>query len=224
MAKVSANLSWQRALIVLTGTVVGVVVVSCLYWAQTVLVPVALAVFLSFLLTPLVSLLQRRGLGRTPSVIVVVLLAALVLGGVVALVATEVTSLAGELPTYTGNINEKIKSLRQVGHGTDRLEKMIQDITGEWESKPANPEEAETPDRPAVAVAPEKQSAVVVQPESPAWLSRLPALLTPVAQLIGGLALALVLVVFMLLKRESLRDRLIRLVGHGRMTGDQGAG
>jgi predicted PurR-regulated permease PerM len=158
------------------------------------------------------------GADGSPPGILVVLLAALVLGGVVTLVAFEVTSLAGELPTYTGNVKKKIKSLRQAGHGTDRLEKMIQDIMGEWELKPANLEEAETQDKPAVAVAPEKQSAVVVQPESPAWLSRLPAFFTPVAQLIGGLALALVLVVFMLLKRENLRNRLIRLVGHGRMT------
>jgi predicted PurR-regulated permease PerM len=220
VTKISANLSWQRALVVLTGTVVGVVVVSCLYWAQTVLVPVALAVFLSFLLTPLVSLLQRRGLRRTPSVIVVVLLAALVLGGVVTLVVTEVTGLAGELPTYTGNIREKVKSLRQMGHGTDRLEKMIQDITGEWKSEPGSPEDGQEaePTRGPVAVAPEKLSAVVVQPESNAWVSRLPDLLAPVVKVLGGLALALVLVVFMLLKRENLRNRLIRLVGHGRMT------
>lgn len=220
MAKVSANLGWQRALVVLTGTVVGVVVVSCLYWAQTVLVPVALAVFLSFLLAPLVTRLQRRGLGRTPSVVVVVLLAALVLGGIVTLVATEVTSLAGELPTYTDNIREKVKSLRQVGHGTDRLEKMIQDITGEWKSEPASPQDgkADEPSGDPVGLAPEKLSAVVVKPESAAWLSRLPDLLTPVVKLVGGLALALVLVVFMLLKRENLRNRLIRLVGHGRMT------
>jgi hypothetical protein len=59
---------------------------------------------------------------------------------------------------------------------------------------------------------------VVVQPEGPALLSRVPALLGPAAESLGGLALALVLVVFMLLKREDLRNRLIRLVGHGRMT------
>jgi predicted PurR-regulated permease PerM len=213
-------LSWQRAQVVLTGTVVGVVVVSCLYWAQTVLVPVALAVFLSFLLTPLVSFLQRRGLGRMTSVIVVVLLAALVLGGVVTLIATEVTSLAGDLPTYTDHIKEKAKSLRQAGHGTDRLEKMIQDITGEWKAEPASSEEgkADEPTGKPVAIAPEKPSAVVVQPESNAWVSRLPDLLAPVVKMLGGLALALVLVVFMLLKRENLRNRLIRLVGHGRMT------
>jgi predicted PurR-regulated permease PerM len=218
VTKISANLSWQRAQIVLTGTVVGVVVVSCLYWAQTVLVPVALAVFLSFLLTPLVSLLQRRGLGRIPSVLMVVLLAALVLGGVVTLVATEVTNLAGELPTYTGNIREKVKSLRQMGHGTDRLEKMIQDITGEWKSEPGSAEDGKADEPTGVAVAPEKVPTVVAQPESNAWLSRLPDLLAPVVKLVGGLALALVLVVFMLLKRENLRNRLIRLVGHGRMT------
>ena len=67
MAKASATPRWQRALIVLTGTVVGVVVISCLYWAQTVLVPVALAVFLTFLLTPLVSFLQRRPRDRVPA-------------------------------------------------------------------------------------------------------------------------------------------------------------
>ena len=117
MAKISGTPGWQRALIVLTGTVVGVVVVSCLYWAQRVLVPVALAVFLTFLLTPLVGFLQRRHLPRTPSVAVVVLLATLVLGGIVWLITAEVSGLTQELPTYTDNIKEKVKSLRQMGHG-----------------------------------------------------------------------------------------------------------
>ena len=97
MAKVSAVPGWQRALVVLTGTVVGVVVVGCLYWAQRVFIPVALAVFLTFLLAPLVSFLQRRHLGRAPAVVLVVLLTALLLGGVIWLVTAEVTSLAREL-------------------------------------------------------------------------------------------------------------------------------
>jgi predicted PurR-regulated permease PerM len=75
VAKVSAAPGWQRALIVLTGTVVGVVVISCLYWAQRVFIPVSLALFLTFLLAPLVSFLQRRRVGRAPSVVLVVLLA-----------------------------------------------------------------------------------------------------------------------------------------------------
>ena len=163
MTKVSVALGWQRALIVLTGTVVGVVVVSCLYWAQRVLIPVALAVFLTFLLTPLVGFLQRRGLRRMPAVVLVVLLAALVLGGIVWLVTAEGRSLVAELPTYTKNIKEKIQSLRRAGPGVaERLDKMIQDITGEWNSQPRAPEGAAA-DKPAgpVGTAPAKPSAVV---------------------------------------------------------------
>ncbi len=59
---------------------------------------------------------------------------------------------------------------------------------------------------------------MVLQPESPTWLARLPALLSSLLETLGGLALALVLVVFMLLKREDLRNRLIRLVSHGQIT------
>lgn len=215
MAKSSVVPAWQRAQIVQSGTVVGVVVVSCLYWAQTVFIPLALAVFLTFLLAPLVTILQRRGLGRTPSVLLVVLTAALFLGGGAWLVTAEVASLAGDLPTYTENIKGKVRSLRQLGHSSvmQRLEKMIQDITGEWQSQPASVDQA----APPVAADSEKPSAVVVRAESPAWSSQLPAYFRSLAESLGGLALALVLVVFMLLKRESLRNRLIRLVGDGRM-------
>jgi len=218
VVKTSAAPGWQRALIVLTSTVVGVVVVSCLYWAQRVLIPVALAVFLTFLLAPLVSFLQRRRLGRTLSVALVVLLAALLLGGVVWLFTVEVRSIADELPKYTENIKEKVRSLREKGQGSivERLEKMIQDITREWESQPASTEEGAVP--PPAAAIPEKPPSVVVEAESPPWLSRLPALLSPVVESLGSLAMALVLVVFMLLKREGLRNRLIRLIGHGRLT------
>ncbi len=213
MAARSAAPAWQRALVVLTGTVVGAVVVGCLYWAQTVLIPVALAVFLAFLLAPLVTILQRWHLRRTPSVVVVVLLAAVVLGGVAWLVAAEAKGLAADLPTYTANIRGKIRSLRQMGPDsiTDRLDKMVQEITGEWNTKPAG-------EAAAGEAGPANPAAVVLQPDSPAWLARLPAALMYVAQSLGGLALALVLVVFMLQKREDLRNRLIRLVGHGRLT------
>jgi predicted PurR-regulated permease PerM len=221
VAKVSAAPGWQRALVVLTGTVVGVVVVSCFYWAQVVFIPVALAVFLTFLLAPLVTFLQRRHLGRMPSVILVVLLAALVLGGVVCLVTVEVTSVARDLPTYTENLKGKIQALRQGSQGSilEGLDKMIQELAKEWEGPAARPA-GTAADQPAGSggAARANPLAVVVEPDSNAWLSRLPALLRPLVDTLGGLALALVLVVFMLLKREDLRNRLIRLVGRGRLT------
>lgn len=210
MAKISAAPGWQRSLVVLTGTVVGVVVVCCLYWAQVVFIPVALAVFLTFLLAPLVTILQRRHLARLPSVILVVMLAALVLSGVVWLVTVEVASLSNDFPTYTENIQGRIRSLRQEGQGSamEQLGKMIQVLTSEWETPPAE----------LGGVAPANPSAVMLQPNSLPWLSRLPALLWPLVETLCGLALALVLAVFMLLKREDLRNRLIRLVGHGSLT------
>jgi predicted PurR-regulated permease PerM len=220
VAKAFAVPGWQRALVVLAGTVVGVVVVSCLYWAQKVFIPVALAVFLTFLLAPLVGFLQRHRLGRAPSVGLVVLLAALALGGVVWLVTAEVRGVVAELPQYSENIQRKVRSLRELGEGAgaDRFHKMIHDITGAWKSQPAPPAGGEGQAAPAVAT-PDKPPAVVMQPDSPAWLARLPDLLLgPVTEMLGSLALTLVLVVFMLLKREDLRNRLIRLVGHGRIT------
>jgi predicted PurR-regulated permease PerM len=218
VAKPSAAPGWQLTLLVLTGTVVGVVVVSCLYWAQTVFIPVALAVFLSFLLAPLVTALQRRGLRRLPSVLLVAMLAAAVLGGGVWLVTAEVTSLAGEVPKYTENIKGKVKLLRHLGQGsvTSHLEKMIQEITGEW-NLPAGSREGKHGDKPPAAAS-KKPTAVVLEPESPTWLARIPAVLSSLLATLAGLALALVLVVFMLLKREDLRNRLIRLVGHGQIT------
>ena len=218
MTKTSALPGWQLALLILTGTVVGVVVVTCLYWAQTVFIPIAMAMFLTFLLAPLVAALQRRGLRRLPSVVLVVLLAATTLGGVVWLVTAEVTSLAGEVPKYTENITGRVKSLRNLGQGsvTRHLGKMIQEITGEW-NYPTTSREGGDEDKPKI-VAAEKPATVFVEPESPTWLARLPAFLSSLAGSLGGMAFALVLVVFMLLNREDLRNRLIRLVSHGQIT------
>ena len=79
MARTSAMPSWQLALVILTGTVVSVVIVSCLYWVRTVFIPVWLAVFLTFLLAPLVTALQRHGMRRLLAVILVVVLAGVLL-------------------------------------------------------------------------------------------------------------------------------------------------
>ena len=86
----------------------------------------------------------------------------------------------------------------------------------EW-NRPAGSQEGKDGDKPAVPAS-QKPTAVVLEPESPTWLARLPALLSSLLETLGGLALALVLVVFMLLKREDLRNRLIRLVSHGQIT------
>jgi predicted PurR-regulated permease PerM len=211
-------------MIVLTGTVTMVVVVACLYWAQAIFIPLALAIFLTFLLSPLVSGLQRRGLGRAPSVVLVVAITAVALGGIGWFAGRQVVGLIDEIPQYSDNIKGKVKSLRQLVHrpGAARFERMVHDISGELSATPPspNPSPKATREQPPPTLssdAPDRP-VVVVQPDSPPWLSRLPTALGSVVESLGVLALALVLLIFMLLKREDLRNRLIRLVGHGRVT------
>src|SRR5262249_1994507 len=119
------------------------------------------------------------------------------LGGLLWLVTRQVTGLAAELPHYNENIQAKVRLV------TDRLEELhetLNRLLGSGEAGPST------------------ESTVVVKPPAPPWLSSLPAMLAPLAQGLGGGGLALVLTGFMLLKREDLRNRLIRLAGEGRVT------
>src|SRR5438105_1851988 len=82
--------------------------VAGLYWGQRVLIPLALAVLLTFVLAPPVSLLERRGLGRVPAVLVVVGLAAALLGLVGWLVAAQLTALVNDLPGYKEAVRARV--------------------------------------------------------------------------------------------------------------------
>lgn len=219
MPSASAVPAWQRALPVLTGTVVGVVVVGALYWAQAVFIPVSLAVFLAFLLNGPVRALQRRGVGRFPSVALVVSLAALLLGGTFWVAGHQMTGLLAELPNYTANITAKIKSIQEMVPGSGRLEKMVGEITDQLKEKPNGPDSARPADATPAPRPVGQPPTVVLEPAaSPAWTRRVSGVLRPAVETLGGLALTLVLAVFMLLKREDLRNRFIRLVGHGQLT------
>ena len=246
VTKTSVGAGWQRAVITLTGTVISVVVIATLYWAQSVFIPVALAGFLTFLLSPFVGWFRQRGLGRTPAVILVVLIAATALGGVGWLVTAQITSLLQELPTYSQNVKQKVRSFKEVTERSGELQKMIVDINQELGGTPDRRSEESRKGEGAGAVAggpivlvtrssggadrtgegsadsslfgPARTPAtVIVQPQGPAWLSRLTSFLSPLLEYLGELALAIILVVFMLLKREELRNRIIRLAGQGKI-------
>jgi predicted PurR-regulated permease PerM len=197
----------QSAIILLTGTVVAVVVVATLYWAQTIFIPVALAVFLTFLLNPLVTGLQRARLGRVPAVLIAMLVAVLFLGGMVWLVTAQVTSLVSRLPEYNKNIDTKLRIVKQ---RWQRVNRHLEYLLSPGVASPAEAS-GELP-------VPPPPSRVIVEPESPTWLSSLHAMMMPLAHGLGGSGLALVLTAFMLLRREDLRNRLIRLVGPSQVT------
>ena len=177
-------------------------VVAGLYWLQAVLIPLALAVLLTFLLTPVVSTLERRRLGRVPSVLVSVLLALLILGGIGWTLSRQLVALADELPRYSLNIHRRIADLRGASKGgsVEKVQKAVEDVVGEIQKT----------DTPGVA----RQKPVAVVLEAPSILVHLPNLLHALA----SAGVVTVLVIFMLLERRELRDRVVLLIGYRRMT------
>ena len=114
MAKNSPNRQWQYSVVLLSGTVILAAVVGTLYWAQIVFVPMALSILLTFLLTPPVRWLERKGLRRTPAILVVVLLSVGTIGVLGWLITQQMTGLARELPDYSANIQKKVRSIREM--------------------------------------------------------------------------------------------------------------
>lgn len=179
-----------------------VLVVAVLYLAQPILVPIALAVLLAFLLTPVVTWLER-GLGRAPAVIAVAFLTFTGMGVIGWTVTQQVGSLVQELPTYRQNINQKIRDIRGAGKGgpVEALQKTVADIESQIDAP-----ETGTSAKP-----------VVVKSEQVSGLWSFPAMVTPFFGPLATAGLVVALVIFILLDREDLRNRLIRLFGHGRL-------
>jgi predicted PurR-regulated permease PerM len=107
----------------LTSLLFAVVIVGCVYVGREVLVPMALAILLSFALTPPVELLQRWHVPRSVAVIAVVLFAFAGVFSLGGLMISQVNQLAGDLPRYQATLQEKIQSLRGVAAGSGTLER-----------------------------------------------------------------------------------------------------
>ena len=185
-----------------------VLIIASLYWAQAVLIPIALSIMLTFLLSPVASASERIGLGRLPSVIFIVVLTFSLLGGIGWIVTLQFASLANELPKYKGNIKQKIADMREAGKGgaLEKVQKTVEEV------EERNSEEGRT------ARVQEKPREVVVNAEESSTFWPIPLALGPMVERFASAGLVIVLVIFMLIQREDLRNRLIRLVGYGRLT------
>jgi predicted PurR-regulated permease PerM len=169
---------------------------AALWFGRPLLVPLALALLLSFLLAPLVSRVERIGLGRVPAVIAVVLLIGSMFAGLGWIVAREAGEFAEALPEYRSNLRAKAQALRGPLRSLDGAAASISDLENEIE--------APGQERPAPKVE-------VVS--KPGLLERVSGVLTSVLDPLGAAAVVAVLSLFMLLEREELRDRLIWLTG-----------
>jgi predicted PurR-regulated permease PerM len=181
-----------------------VLIVVVLYWAQAVLIPVAMAILLTFVLTPAVIWFQRW-IGRVPAVLLIVALAFAVLGLAGWGLERQMSSLAADLPGYRQNIREKIRDVRGAGKGGS-VEK-IQDTLKEIQTEIGKPNNAR-----GTSAEP-----IVVSSDQVASLWGFPAWLGPLMGPLATAGLVVVMVIFMLLEREDLRNRLIGLIGHGHL-------
>ena len=185
-------------------------IVATLYWGQAVLIPIALAGLLTFLLSPAVSQLERAGLahvpfGRVVAVILVVVLVFSALGVIAWVVSQQVIALAHELPKYQGNLKQRISTLSRASTegALKEVRATAQEVMGEFtQGPPAKGESRPVP--------------VVVKSEPLGlWIGlwQFPRLL----EALGSASFVIVLVIFMLIERQDLRNRLLRLIGHRRL-------
>jgi len=194
------------------------VAVSALYLGRDVLIPFALALLLSFLLTPPVTWLEKLRLGRVPSVLVVFLAAFSLFGAVSWLGLTQLAEVVGNLPVYQTNINRKVvalqkpgllRSLRSLSELRDAVLRLSggDDDGGNREPGSLSAQQKRDPRRASSPVAVQ----VVTPPSN--LRDALGPLSSAFARIVVTLLGVLVFTLFMLVQRVDLRNRLLRLFG-----------
>ena len=207
-------------------------VLLALYFAREVLIPLAMALTLNFLLTPAVIFFEKLRLKRVSSVVLVVFIASAVVGGVGFIVARQLIGVVNDLPNYRQNISHNLSALHMPTSGPLGQTAKSIEVIGETLSKEENAaltpgattdtghtaggqrlrereheraEENATPTPVLVVTPPEPTSR---------YLSEL---LRPVLKPLATLGMVLIFTIYMLLKREDLRNRLLLLAGVGRL-------
>ena len=181
------------------------VVCCALYWGQVVFVPLALAVLLTFILTPPVMRLQRIGLPRVAAVIVVVSLVLTALAGLGWVVGNEVAALAMQLPRYRTNIIERIEDIRGFTRGgaLEKVQATIEDISEDIERDEARSAQPKPVDDEPLLVEVTPSTSLVGNVER----------FLPVVESATTAGLALLLTILMLIQREDVRNRIVGLAG-----------
>jgi predicted PurR-regulated permease PerM len=189
---------------------VGVVVIAALYFGRDVFIPIVVAVLLSFVLAPFVDFLRRFRLGRVFSVIIAVLVALGIILGLASLIGTQVAQLATDLPRYQETIADKVQTIRKATIG--RASALVANVGRQIEQATQDPQPAGPKPRTR-ANEPEKPLPVQVRDPDPTPFQLVRNYLGPVLAPFETAVIVLVVVVFILMQREDLRDRMIRLFG-----------
>lgn len=200
--------------------IVFAIIVAGLFLGREVLIPIAIAVLLSFVLGPLVNFLRRLRLGRAVAVLVSVLLAAGIIAALATVIGVQVAELAQDVPRYQRTIERKVEGLREgtLGRTMDYIANINRAIHqgGEENKEAAEKARREQAARDSTRKAepePPKPMLVQVEERRPSPLELATTVLSPVAQPLATAGIVIVVLLFILMQREDLRDRLIRLAG-----------
>jgi len=204
------------AMLTLFGTI------AVLYFARQILIPLAFALILTFVLTPVVALLERSRIGRIPSVAVTVLVTIAASGCVGGILAIQLVDVAQELPRYRQNIQAKMQALRipttgPLGLAANSLKEIAREFSSPGASSPEPGSPVQNRRQRTAPSAPGTPLPVqIVQPPA-SELEYARDLVQPVLRPLALTGLVLVFTVFMLIRRHDLRHRLFRLVGLGQI-------
>ena len=190
------------------GLVIFLAVCAIIYYGQQILIPIVLAILLSFLLAPCVRALQKLRAPKSAAIISVVCITFALLFAMTALLATSLTNLAGDLPRYESNLREKARSLKFATSGGDTIEKaanVLKDLQTELQ-QPQQSLTSFTSSKPILVEIREPNFG----PLGP-MISAVAVLIHPLTQL----GIVILMVVLILFNREDLRNRLVRLAGTG---------
>ncbi len=222
MPKIKSSTAAANALVGIWTLLLTVSIVSGLYLGRDLLIPLFLAALVSFLLAPIVTRLQRW-LGRIGAVLVVVTLILGATGGAGWVLTRQLVDVATKLPDYKENIQNKLRSIRlptgvrfkAFSRTVEELKKELPGADGPAISQePGKPETAflsEPTTKPAIAVQ-------VVETSTASPFQLVQTIIAPLLGPFGTAALVLIMVIFMLLKREDLRSRILRLIGRGHIS------
>lgn len=193
-------------------------IVAALYFSQEVLIPIALAVLVSFLLTPIVGWVERLKLGRTAAVLIAVLSLLGVFAVIGWVVKLQLTSISAELPRLETGVQRKLAILRRSANPLERSFHEFEKVTATSQptTAPASIEHAVGEPTAELTGAPGTPIPVKIVGSSSVVEDAF-GTLNKVAGPLSTTFLVVVLVIFMLISREELRDRMIRLTGDGRL-------
>ena len=200
----------------LTNMAVAALIIAALYFGREIFVPFALAVLLSFALAPFVIRLRSWRIPRTASVLIVVFLGFSIIFSLGGLMVSQATRLAAKLPAYQQTLSDKIESFNGLMGGQGTL-KQASTVLKELKSELQRGSAAGQTDNGHARQASDKPVPIPVeikQPD-PGALTTLARIIEPLLSPLTTTGIVVIFVAFILLQREDLRNRLVRLAGSG---------